>query len=67
MRRLWPPDLGDGRDGLPGHPDAAADLVPGHVVGRQPEDGGERDRVAAALGRESYETAWTWLHIINWS
>src|SRR3984893_14848814 len=47
VRRLWPSDLGDGRHDLPGYAHASADLVPGHVVGRQPEDGRERHRLAA--------------------
>ena len=50
VRGVWPPDVGGGRHDLPGHADAAADLVSGHVVGRQPEDRRERHRLAAGAG-----------------
>ena len=50
MRGVWTPNVGDRRDHLSGYAYAAVDVVPGHVVGHQPEDGRERHGVAARAG-----------------
>ena len=59
---MWPSSLGDRRDDLPGHPHALADVVPGDVVGHEPEDRASALGLQQVLGLGSYETAWTWLH-----
>ena len=50
MLGLRPPDLGDRRHDFPRYADAADDLVPGDVVGHQPENGRQRAGVAADSG-----------------
>lgn len=47
VRRMWTPNVGDGRYGVSGHAHTTADVVPGHVVGHQPED--RRDRLAGRV------------------
>jgi hypothetical protein len=42
MRQMWPPDLGDSRDNLPGHAQATDRLVSRHVLGYDPEERGQR-------------------------
>ena len=57
--RVWMPDFGDRRNDLPGHADSVTHVVSRHVVGDDPE---ERRQLQRVLGLRSYETAWTWLH-----
>jgi hypothetical protein len=50
VRHVWAADLGDGWHDLPGHADAAADVVSRDVVRHQPEDGDERPDPATRPG-----------------
>jgi len=42
VRQMWPPDLGDSGDDLPGHPQTADRLVSRDVLGYDSEERGER-------------------------
>ena len=59
---LWAPGVGDGGHDLRGHayPDDA--LVPGDLVGGQPEERRQRLGLAARPRFGQLRTAWTWLH-----
>jgi len=64
MRQMWPPDLGDSRDNLPGHAQVTDRLVSRHVLDYNPEERGQRTGPSAGARTiiKSYKTAWTWLH-----
>ena len=59
---LWAPGVGDGGHDLRGHAYPADALVPGDLVGGQPENGASALGLQRVLGLGSYRTAWTWLH-----
>jgi len=59
---MWPPNLGDSGDDLPGHAQALGGLVSRDVLGYDAKERGQRPGLQRALGLGSYKTAWTWLH-----
>ena len=62
VRRLWPPDLGDGGNSFSGYEDAVDGVVSGHVVDDESEERVSAQGLQQVLGWGSYQTAWTCLH-----
>jgi hypothetical protein len=55
-------ELGDGRNHLPGHPEAARPLVSGDWAVTSQKHGVSAIGLQRKLGLGSYDTVWTWLH-----
>jgi len=53
VRPMWPPDLGDSRDDLPGYAQAIDGLVSCDVLGNDPEE--RRQRTGLAAGARTQE------------
>jgi len=53
VRQMWPPDLGDSGDNLPGHPQTVDGLVSRDGLGHDPEERGQR--VGSATGARTEE------------
>ena len=62
MRPLRLPGFRDRGNDLSGQPAVLDVVVPGSLVGDQPEEWSERHGIAACAGVKSYKTAWTLLH-----
>ena len=55
LRGMQSPDFGDCGNDLPGQPPAIDLLVPGGVVGDQPEERSQRHGLAARIGFEELQ------------
>ena len=62
VRQMWPPNLGDSGDDLPGHAQAPGGLVSRDVLGYDAKERGQRPGATTGTRIGSYKTAWTWLH-----
>jgi len=65
VRGVWTADVGDGRNDLSGHADAAAVWFPAMWSVTSQKTGTSARTLQRVLRLGSYQTAWTWLHKLS--